>query len=72
MMAENTLKRCPFCGSLATYVWDEVNETWTAGCTNSECIACVNSTMMYGWPRDGSTIEEAGEMWNKRELRGDV
>ena len=70
-MVKSTLKRCPFCGSLATYVWDDVNEIWMAGCTNDKCIVSVNTAMAYGWPFWSEDMETAEREWNKRAEAGD-
>lgn len=68
-MVKSTLKRCPFCGSLGTYVWDDIDEVWMAGCTNKKCIASIDS-LHVGHEWSGS-IEAAGKAWNKRVKAGD-
>lgn len=63
-MVKSTLKPCPFCGSLGTYVWDEISKVWMAGCTNKKCIVSIDA-LYTGYEFKGS-IEDAGKAWNKR------
>lgn len=69
-MVRSALKRCPFCDSLATYVWDEIDKVWMAGCTNKRCIVSIDSlyTGFEGFTKD---IKAAGRIWNKRAKVGE-
>ena len=66
--ASTSLKRCPFCGSPGTYVWDDIEEVWIAGCSNDSCIVSANTTMYQAGAYAGFTdrIEGATRLWNRR------
>lgn len=66
MTDTDELLPCPFCGSPATYVWDNINDVWIAGCTNGNCIVSANTTMAYGWPFFSESIKDARAAWNRR------
>lgn len=60
-----TLKRCPFCGSLGTYVWDDIKNVWISGCTNGKCLASYK-VLSLGYNGFAKDIEKARRIWNRR------
>lgn len=65
MRDKSTLKPCPFCGSLATYVWDDIDKAWIAGCTNKKCI-CHVDVIYQGFDGFTESIDHARRIWNRR------
>lgn len=62
-MVTSTLKPCPFCGSLATYVYGD--RGWIAGCTNKDCLVYYN-VLHDGYDGFSLDINMAKRIWNRR------
>ena len=64
---EDTIKRCPFCGGMAMWIW----EPYDCQCCGSggDYVECQGKCMVKMY---GRTAEEAIDLWNERRMTNEV
>lgn len=69
MTKSGKLKRCPFCGSAAIHVFNEIDRVWMVGCTNRKCIVSVD-VVYQGFDYWSANQRRSERIWNTRAQDG--